>query len=401
MRAVGKKTYMATMVFSVLLVLLVAGSVTVMPVSAYNPDSWNLKLDNDNVRNVVGVYHRFVSCNGKYYAVMGGSSARLGCIAYYDPNTDKWAIANNSTIQVFVNAAAVCNNRIYIYSGGTLKAYDTASQSMQQKAPSPTTINSAEMYTMGDKIYVFGSDATWPHPAVTWIYDPAVDSWSQSPSLMPSYSYHAGTVIDNKLYVVGTNGQATSLMIFDPKIGIWTQGAPVPYTVTGMSSCATEGVKAQKRLYVVGSYSQSTQLLQVYDPQTKAWSNGTSPPSNVTVSSMTSVDDQIYAFCESNFPVAGILNYEQIYVYMPQDYGVWTPAPSPFPSPTGQPTQSPSPSPSPSQTEQPTLEPTQTATPTTEDNETLDLTPILALTGVVVIAVAVGALVYFKKRIRS
>ena len=53
---------------------------------------------------------------------------------------------------------------------------------------------------------------------------------------------------------------------------------------------------------------------------------------------------------------------------------------------------------SPSPTIDPTLEPTQTATPTNDDNQTVDLTPILALSGIVVIAIAVGALVYLKRR---
>ncbi len=68
------------------------------------------------------------------------------------------------------------------------------------------------------------------------------------------------------------------------------------------------------------------------------------------------------------------------------------------PTQTPTPSTNPSPSPTPSPTIQPTLEPTQTATPTSDDNQTLDLTPIIALTGVVVVAVAVGALVYSKGR---
>ena len=50
---------------------------------------------------------------------------------------------------------------------------------------------------------------------------------------------------------------------------------------------------------------------------------------------------------------------------------------------------------------EPTIEPTPTATPTNGDNQTLDLIPILALSGIVVIAAAVGTLVYFRKRKRS
>ena len=69
-----------------------------------------------------------------------------------------------------------------------------------------------------------------------------------------------------------------------------------------------------------------------------------------------------------------------------------TPSPSTTPSP------SPSSSPSPSPTQQPTLEPTQTPNPTTDDGHTLDLTPIIVLSGIVVIAVSVGVLVFLKRR---
>ncbi len=69
-----------------------------------------------------------------------------------------------------------------------------------------------------------------------------------------------------------------------------------------------------------------------------------------------------------------------------------TPDPSPSPSASS------SPSPFPSATLKPSIEPAQTATPTKDDNQTLDLTPILALSGIAVIAVAVGALVIFRRR---
>jgi hypothetical protein len=58
----------------------------------------------------------------------------------------------------------------------------------------------------------------------------------------------------------------------------------------------------------------------------------------------------------------------------------------------------PTPSPSFSATREPSIEPTQTATPTNGDNQTLNLTPIIVLSGIVVVAVAVGALVIFMKR---
>ena len=66
-------------------------------------------------------------------------------------------------------------------------------------------------------------------------------------------------------------------------------------------------------------------------------------------------------------------------------------------SPTASPTPSLSPSASPSLSPSPTLGPTQTATPTDFDKQTLDLTPILILSGIAVVAVAVG-LVYLKRR---
>ena len=71
-------------------------------------------------------------------------------------------------------------------------------------------------------------------------------------------------------------------------------------------------------------------------------------------------------------------------------FNVNAPAPSAVPSLSPSPTQQP--------TTHPTLEPAQTATPTNGDNQTLDLTPILAISGIAVVAVAVGAVVYFKRR---
>ncbi len=84
-----------------------------------------------------------------------------------------------------------------------------------------------------------------------------------------------------------------------------------------------------------------------------------------------------------------------------------TPTPTPEPTPTSTvtapPTSTPtrSPSPSPTVIPSPTLEPTQTPTPTPDDNQPGDFTLPIILAAVVVVAVAVGALVYFKKRKRS
>ena len=81
-----------------------------------------------------------------------------------------------------------------------------------------------------------------------------------------------------------------------------------------------------------------------------------------------------------------------------------TPTPTPEPTPTSTvtapPTSTPtrSPSPSPTVIPSPTLEPTQTPTPTPDDNQPGDFTLPIILAAVVVVAVAVGALVYFKRR---
>jgi len=68
------------------------------------------------------------------------------------------------------------------------------------------------------------------------------------------------------------------------------------------------------------------------------------------------------------------------------------------PAATATPTSAPTHNPPETPTIEPTLEPIQTATPTNDNNQTADLTPILALSGIAVVAVIVGALIYFKRR---
>jgi hypothetical protein len=87
-----------------------------------------------------------------------------------------------------------------------------------------------------------------------------------------------------------------------------------------------------------------------------------------------------------------------MYSHEPWEFIVSVPSPTSSPAPTLTPTPPPSPSPSPSPTIEPSLEPTQTPIPTSDSNQTLDLMPILALSGIVVIAVALGALVIFRRR---
>ena len=178
-------------------------------------------------------------------------------------------------------------------------------------------------------------------------------------------------------------------------------------------------------------------------PSSNSWDNGTIgnywSSFNATDANSNGVYDTPYTIDshnQDNLPLTTQVNIDSVIFELPSPKPTQSPSPTPTlppnqtSSPTPPPPTTPSPSPelslSPLPTAQPTNsaptstpehtpastltatptttptieptpEPTQTATPTSDNNQTLDFMPII-LAAVVVAAVAVGALVYFRRR---
>ena len=296
------------------------------PVSAADAheDSWVSKRPMNQARCSLGV----IAVEGKVYAIGGTTSADsfiedvMGTTEQYDPTTDMWVYKTSMPTPRAFFAIASYQNKIYCIGGAVgmklvdersgfysiidsnkVEVYDTLKDTWATKASMPTNggmdISAQEI---NGKIYVTGN-------TYILVYDPIKDSWIDTGSTpMPRYS----AVVDNKIIATnvhdvllpptspyyGGSYPAQQVVIYDPEKNNLTQGKDGQIGIGGTAVGATTGVKAPKRVYVLGVTSQKVPLVsvnQAYDLITDTWSEATSMPSLRMDFGVAVVNDTLYA----------------------------------------------------------------------------------------------------------
>ena len=253
--------------------------------------------------------------DGKIYFLGSNINSR------YDPETNTWTPLAPPPIPNYWGTVAACQNKIYVIGGEASKptqVYDPATDTWENRTSIPTTRSALQANVVDGKIYVIGGQIPSPLGVVNPssandVYDPATDSWSKMAPIPTPVMGYASAVLDNKIYIIGggnTSGPDYSpinqVQIFDPKTNQWTNGTPIPIGVVYTRACVTTGLLAPKRIYVIGgttnyyfregySARASINLNQVYDPETDAWTNATFMPTPRYSLGVAVVDDEIYA----------------------------------------------------------------------------------------------------------
>jgi len=277
---------------------------------------------------------------------------KIYCIGWptcwkYDPETNNWITI--ASVPVSTGGAVVAyQNKIYLIGGNPTQVYDPVTDTWENRTSIPTTRSSLQANVVDGKIYLIGGQM----PAGLYqifpsssndVYDPETDSWSQmAPIPVPVMGY-ASAVLEDKIYIISGahEGQPnypppTDLVqIFDPATNQWTNGTSIPTGVMSARAVTTRGVFAPKRIYVIGGtttvYPRSAMynvidLNQVYDPETGTWTTGTPMLTPRCDFAVAVVNDEIYA-------IGGIKeeNYQMIVneKYTPAGYipefPSWTP----------------------------------------------------------------------------
>jgi N-acetylneuraminic acid mutarotase len=257
-------------------------------------------------------------------AVVDGKIYRIGCpnCWKYDPETNNWTTIASVPICPGGGSVVACQNKIYLMAGCNefpTQVYDPVTNAWENRTSIPT--NSARISLRANvvdgKIYMIGGRL----PAGLYqiftsssndVYDPVTDSWSQmAPVPVPVMGY-ASAVLDDKIYIISGahEGQPnypppTDLVqIFDPATNIWTNGTSIPNGVLYAGAVATTGLFAAKRIYVIGgtttvydrwAYYNVIALNQVYDPETDTWNTGTPMPTPRCDFCIATANDEIYA----------------------------------------------------------------------------------------------------------
>ncbi len=324
-------------------------------------------------------------------AVLDGKIYSIGydICERYDPDANTWS--SIASLPIYTGSAVVaCKNKIYVIGGNPTQVYDPTTDTWENRTAIPATIYRQQANVVDNKIYViFGqqpSVLSIINPSdVNYVYDPTTDSWSTMASIPTPVEGYASAVLENKLYIIGggtgtsTPNNATNLVqIFDPETNQWTNGTPILTGVFHAAACSTSGLIAPKRIYVVGgslrydggglsvdtSARTATNLTQVYDPATGSWSLAASISESRRSFSLINVNDVLYA-------VGGVNGNAAIERYIPIGYDESL-LPTPVPTPTASPTPAP-------------------------DGYAANLPIILIVVVVIVVIIITGLVVYHKK----
>lgn len=293
------------------LIFITASVIKVNPVSAPSAieNTWTTKAP---IPQEVGSVRAAV-VNGKIY-VMGGSSNYE-----YDPETDNWVAKTPMPTPRWHFGIAVYQNKIYTIgaweSSCANEVYDPSTDTWETKEPMPTNRSGVFANVVNDKIHLIGTDS---HD----VYDIATDSWT-SKEPPPLYQF-GSVVVDGKIYTFGWN----QTRIYDPISDSWSLGASPPNPVSSAGVCATTGVMASKRIYVIGGMREWIYILwsgntQVYDPVNDTWTLGAPMLTARYGLTVAVVNDQIYAIGGAQGMYSPLSANEQ---YTPFGYG--TPDPS-------------------------------------------------------------------------
>jgi N-acetylneuraminic acid mutarotase len=318
---------------------------TLQTTMAPTPDSWTTKAQLPPLPN-----NLLVGCaavlNGSIYIVTYNNAFYV-----YNPNSDVWT--QRGTVPVPENGelglcgVSACDNKLYVIGqAGTQtgqvfyvnEAYDPANDTWETKTPLNSLTGDWQTEVVNGKIYIIGGSegviGTIQLLQSNNVYDPASDSWSQAAPIPTPVSDYASAVLNNKIYIIGgydacEYGGITSasytcvnlVQIFDPSTNQWTQGTSMPSSIMAMGGSATSGTYAPQRIYIVGGYDNYNFLNynQIYDPETGNWSYGAPLPTATRYLSLENVNDKLYALSGQNSAYVYLTNNEE---YTPANWSV-------------------------------------------------------------------------------
>ncbi|MBU5245769.1 Kelch repeat-containing protein [Bacillus halotolerans] len=181
-------------------------------------------------------------------------------------------------------SSGVVDGKIYVIGGGTVKSgtygnqtfvYDPKTNEWTKKADMPTERGGAATVTVDGKIYVMGGRSNDGVVKTVEVYDPKKDTWEKLVDLpfekmVPAYKIYA-EAIGKKIYVVGSasNSYATTYS-YDLETKKWEEKQKLNYEVTGAVTGASTAV-IDNKLYILGGTHYIPQIVYVYDPEKDTW----------------------------------------------------------------------------------------------------------------------------------
>ena len=217
-----------------------------------------------------------VEINGKIY-VSGGFTRRwdeqhgvyrlevLRSLYVYDPATDKWSRGRDMPITAAKGVSGAYQGRLYVATScydtmvcgeqfdlGALWRYNPSTDRWVLLSRTPHDPGYGGGGFVGGKLYLVEDLGAMD------IYDVATATWSTGPKRPFRYCTPASTTLQAKLYLVGCRDDFDDsgvwpMLVFDPKVGSWSQAAAPPEAATGHRwTLSRVVVNDQPRLELVG-----------------------------------------------------------------------------------------------------------------------------------------------------
>ncbi len=189
-----------------------------------------------------------------------------------------------------------------------------------ERAPMPTARTSLAAAATGGLVYAMGGFNFLQVPDrpldVVEIYDPEADSWSVGPPLPEPRGAAAAAVVDGKIYLAGgyayegtADWYSARLDVFDPQTGAWTQlpSMPTPRSLPGVA--ALDG----KVFVIAGRNDSGKSLTQVdavesYDPVSWTWTAMNPLPEPVEAAAATTAGGSLFFAGGWDGTMTGYLN---------------------------------------------------------------------------------------------
>lgn len=246
--------------------------------------------------------------DGKLYVFGGTTSAGvLDDVYEYDPTRNAWSARASMPVASFDMQAHAIGNYIYVVAAygnqgfmNELLRYDPVNDTWTARTPKPTYRYEFTSAVVDGRLYVIGGEGTvddgpsasgkpWAFKDLVEVYDPGTDAWTRDPGAPMQFASASSCVADSAIYifggvvpVVGEMGRDRAVeaftLKFDPALGTWSTGAPMPDAAEGARCAAVGGA-----MYVTGGRTgagAAMNSMRRYDAGTDTWTAPSRLPSN-------------------------------------------------------------------------------------------------------------------------
>lgn len=277
---------------------------------------WTKKADMPTARVGVGV----CSFEGKIYVVGGYDNGGkvMATVEQYDPATNTWKKLTDMKVARSYPSLVAMNGYLYAIGGenptgcgpnvSSIERYDLKADKWKVLMPMPT-LGITPVGAIDGKITAMGGLTAFQCKAVPTRsveqYDPAIDRWEDRLKCLTERYFASACTLDDKIYVIGgmsgENGPGAKIIgameMYDPALDKWVKLSDMPKSRAILSVCALNG-----KIYAIGGVvgesrraMKSTAYVEIYNPITDEWVEGTEMPLSRAGLGICSINDRIYA----------------------------------------------------------------------------------------------------------